>query len=98
MKSLFALLISLVMAVVPFNGFEKNKNPDIGVSKSEAKAIVLKHSGLDASDIKRYKVELDKERNVVVYEIEFDSGKYEYDYEVDANNGKVLKAQKEIRD
>ena len=33
-----------------------------------------------------------------VYEIEFDSGKYEYEYEINADTGKVIKAEKEIRD
>ncbi len=96
MKSLFAVLLSILSFIVPFSG--GNGAPEANVSKSEAKAIVLDHAELDASDVKRYKVEVDKERGSLVYEIEFDSGKYEYDYEVDADNGKILKAKKEFRD
>ena len=96
MKSLFAFLLSILSAVIPFSNGEFN--PDANISKSEAKAIVLDHAELDASDVKRYKVEMDKERGRLVYEIEFDSGKHEYDYKVDAENGKVLKAEKEFRD
>ncbi|MBQ3151507.1 MAG: PepSY domain-containing protein [Clostridia bacterium] len=71
---------------------------DVSVSKEEAKSIVLAHAGLTASDVKRYKAELDRERGGLVYEIEFDSGKYEYEYEVDAQNGRILKAEKDFRD
>ncbi len=71
---------------------------DVSVSKEEAKSIVLAHAGLTASDVKRYKAELDRERGGLVYEIEFDSGKYEYEYEVDAQNGRILKSEKDFRD
>lgn len=68
------------------------------VTKDEAKAAALKHAGLAEKDVVRFKAELDKERNGLVYEIEFNSGKYEYEYEVSAENGKVLKHEKEFRD
>lgn len=68
------------------------------VTKDEAKAAALKHAGLAEKDISRFKSELDKERNGLVYEIEFEAGKYEYEYEVNAENGKVLKAEKERKD
>lgn len=68
------------------------------ITKEKAKSIVLAHAGLEASEITRYRIELDKERRIYVYEIEFDSGKYEYDYEVNAESGKIIKAEKEFRD
>lgn len=71
---------------------------NVKISKDEAKNIVLGHAGLADIDISRYKAELDRERNVLVYEIEFDSGKYEYEYEVNADSGKIIKAEKERRD
>ena len=71
---------------------------DVKVTKDEAKAAALKHAGLNENEISRYKVELDKERNGLVYEIEFEAGKLEYEYEVSAEDGKVLKAEKERRD
>lgn len=67
-------------------------------TKDEAKAAALKHAGLAEKDVVRFKSELDKERNGLVYEIEFNSGKYEYEYEVSAENGKVLKHEKEFKD
>lgn len=77
---------------------EKQASADVKVTKEEVKKTVLAHAKLNEADVKFYKVELDRERNGLVYEVEFDSGKYEYDYEVDAENGKVLKAEKEFRD
>lgn len=71
---------------------------DLNISRDKAKAIALSHAGLAESDISRYKSELDRERNGIVYEIEFDSGKFEYEYEINADTGKVIKAEKEIRD
>ena len=97
MKSLFAFLLSILSAFTPF-GAARDYNPETKISRSEAKTIVLNHAELDASDVRRYKVEADKERGKLVYEIEFDSGRFEYEYEVDGENGKVLKAEKEFRD
>lgn len=68
------------------------------ITKEEAKAAALKHAGLNASDVKRITVELDRERNGLVYEVDFDAGKYEYEYEINAENGKVIKSEKELRD
>lgn len=68
------------------------------ITKEEAKAAALAHAGLAEKEISRFKAELDKERNVLVYEIEFEAGKYEYEYEVNAENGKVIKNEKEYRD
>ncbi len=97
MKNLFAFLLSILSLLTTFSTAEK-LNPEANISKSEAKAIVLEHAELDASDVKRYKVETDNEHGRLVYEIEFDSGRYEYEYEVDAESGKILKAEKELRD
>lgn len=72
--------------------------PAITVTKEEAKAIALAHAGLSDTDIRHYRIELDRERKILVYEIEFDAGKFEYDYEVNAETGKIVKAEKEIND
>lgn len=101
MKKLFTLFLSFITAVFPFFGFNNNNNPpatEANVTKEEAKAIVLEHAELDASEISRYKIELDKDGRRLVYEVEFDSGRYEYDYEVNAETGKIIKAEKEFRD
>lgn len=68
------------------------------ITKEKAKSIVLAHAGLNESEIKYYRIEPDRERGTLVYEIEFNAGKHEYDYEVNAENGKIIKAEKELRD
>ncbi len=68
------------------------------ITKEKAKTIVLSHAGLEENEIGRYKIELDRERNTLVYEIEFTSGKHEYDYEVNAEIGKIIKSEKEFKD
>ncbi len=73
-------------------------NIDNIITKEEAKAAALNHAGLNASDVKRIEIELDRERNGLVYEIDFDAGKYEYEYEINAENGKVIRSAKEFRD
>ena len=73
-------------------------NVDNIITKEEAKAVAIKHAGLKAADVKRIEIELDRERNGLVYEIDFDAGKYEYEYEINAESGKVIKAEKEFRD
>ena len=102
MKNLFAVLLSLITTLFPFIGVGQNKNnpanPETIITRDDAKAIVLKHSGFEEAEIRGYKAELDKERGVLVYEIEFDSGKYEYEYEVNAETGKIIKSEKEYRD
>ncbi len=83
----------------PDNTANPNANTvDNIVTKEEAKAAALKHAGLKEADVKRLRVELDRERNYLVYEVDFDAGKYEYEYEVNAETGKVVKAEKEFRD
>ncbi len=83
----------------PDNTANLNANTvDNIVTKEEAKAAALKHASLKESDVKRLRVELDRERNYLVYEVDFDAGKYEYEYEVNAENGYILKAEKELRD
>lgn len=68
---------------------------ELNISAKEAKAIALGHAGLAETDIRHYRIELDRERKTLVYEIDFDAGKNEYEYEINADTGKVIKAEKE---
>ena len=70
--------------------------PAIGEDK--AKEAALGHAGVTAADIREYKIKLDTEDGVQVYEIEFKAKGYEYDYEVRAADGAILKADNEADD
>lgn len=99
MKNILAILLSFIITIFPFLGVNnKPANPELNITKEEAKAIILDHAGLKESEIARYRIELDNERGKAVYEVEFDSGKFEYDYEINADTGEVLKSEKEFRD
>lgn len=67
-------------------------NDYIGVDK--AREIVLNHAGLDSSDVRFSKVELDIDYHIATYEIEFYHDYYEYDYEIDAVTGEILKYER----
>ena len=64
------------------------------ITKDKAKAAALKHAGLKASQITGYKIELEKEKNNVIYDIEFTANGYKYDYDINAVTGKVIKSEK----
>ena len=64
------------------------------ITKDKAKVAALKHAGLKASQITGYKIELEKEKNNVIYDIEFTANGYKYDYDINAVTGKVIKVEK----
>lgn len=66
------------------------------ISKSEAISIALKRAGVAKNKAIDLSCELDKEKNVYVYEVDFEYGRYDYEYVINAKTGKVLRAQKEI--
>lgn len=68
------------------------------ISKSEAKSIALKRAGVSSSNIKNYRIELDSDDGVKVYEVSFRVGNVEYDVEINAKTGKVRDFDKEIED
>lgn len=68
------------------------------ISKSEAKSIALKRAGVSSSSISNYRIELDSDDGVKVYEVSFRVGRVEYDVEINAKTGKVRDFDKEIED
>lgn len=69
-----------------------------GITAERAKEIALRHAGLAESDVRRLKVETDRDHGVTKYEIEFQNGRMEYEYEINAETGDILKAEKEYDD
>lgn len=56
-----------------------------------AREIALEHAGLNNSDVKFNKVDLDINHSVDIYEVEFYYNNMEYDYEINATTGEILK-------
>ena len=75
---------------------ESQKSAEITAEK--AKEIALRHAGLQANEVKRLKVERDRDDGIVKYDVEFEKGRVEYDYEIHAATGKILKTEKDLFD
>ena len=68
------------------------------IGEEKAKGIALRHAGLSENNISDFRIKLDYENGIQVYEIHFRSGEYEYEYDVDVNSGNILKSEKEFDD
>lgn len=60
------------------------------IGKKKAIRIALKDAGFKKSQVKRLKVEVDREDGHKIYEVEFKKGKYEYEYDIAYYSGKIL--------
>ncbi len=65
------------------------------VSALDAKAIVVKHAGVEEDSVLLYQSEIDMDDGRKVYEIKFYSGEYEYEYKVDCTSGEILKYERD---
>ena len=68
------------------------------LSAEEAKAIALKHAGLEAAQVKGLQAEYDVDDGVPEWEVEFYEGGMEYSYEIHAESGKIRSWDKEKED
>ena len=68
------------------------------IGGERALEIALAHGGIPKEEITTYKMDMDLEKGVMVYELEFQYGGYEYEYDVDAQTGEIIKNRKEIDD
>lgn len=70
-----------------------NENTDKYISENKAKEIAFNHADVKTSDVKKLKINLD--RNDKQYDIEFTVNNIEYEYEIDAVTGKILSYDKD---
>lgn len=68
------------------------------ITAEEAKELALKHAGLKENDVKRLKVEKDRDNGILHFDVEFEKGHVEYDYEIHEETGKIMKAEKDFDD
>lgn len=68
------------------------------IGEEKALQAALAHAGVSAADIPFYRMDMDVEKGMMVYEIEFYCGGYEYEYDIDAGTGEIVKNKKEIDD
>lgn len=60
------------------------------ITAEEAIELALKDACVPEADIRDLDVELDRERNSLVYEIDFDYERNEYSYDIDAITGEII--------
>lgn len=68
------------------------------ITADEAKAIALKHAGVQESDALGLRVKQEQEDSLLIYEVEFRAGGIEHEYELLALDGTILKAERDKDD
>ena len=72
-------------------------NPFAGlITMADAKRIALAAAGIAETDARNFKVELDSEGVLMLYEVEFNSGFHEYEYKIDARTGAIVGTKKKL--
>ncbi len=61
------------------------------ISIEQARDIAFKDAGVNRSNVRKFKYELDMEYGMPVYEIEWKIGFKEYEYNIDAIGGRIMK-------
>ncbi|MBR3838891.1 MAG: PepSY domain-containing protein, partial [Clostridia bacterium] len=67
------------------------------IAKEAALAIAIKDAGINEADVRDLDIELDKEREIFVYEIDFETynnrQEIEYEYDINAVTGEIIKKE-----
>ncbi len=67
---------------------------DKRITANQAKKVALNHAGFTESQVKRLKVELDRDDGITYYEVDFYAGDNEYEYKIHAIDKSILQAEK----
>lgn len=68
------------------------------IAEEQAKSIALEDAQVKESDVKRIRIERDRDDGRQVYDIDFYAGTKEYDYEIDLYTGQILSRDLDIED
>ncbi len=72
-----------------------NNSSSAKISENEAKAIALKHAGIEENNITGLSITLERDDGILEYEIDFHSNGFEYDYDINAQTGEIISSNKE---
>lgn len=76
---------------------EYTKPAEDRIAKEAALAIAIKDAGINEADVRDLDIELDKEREIFVYEIDFETynnrQEIEYEYDINAATGEIIKKE-----
>ncbi len=68
------------------------------IGSDRAKEIALEHAGYTETAVYGMEVEMDYEKDVMIYEVEFHADAQEYDYDIHAKTGEIVKNHAERDD
>ena len=82
--ALCALLVGggTVLAMGNTGGNQLQQDAQGEISEQQAKEAVLAHAGIAESDVTRWKIQLDREDGIPVYDVDFTTATHDYDYDV----------------
>ncbi len=98
--ALCALLVGggTVLAMGNTGGNQLQQDAQGEISEQQAKEAVLAHAGIAESDVTRWKIQLDREDGIPVYDVDFTTATHDYDYDVNRNTGEIVKFSSEVRE
>lgn len=62
------------------------------IGRPDAERIALSDAGYERDDVSRFRIEMDHDDGIGLYEISFNADGYEYEYDVRINDGTILKS------
>ena len=62
------------------------------IGRPDAERIALSDAGFERKDVSRFRIEMDHDDGIRLYEISFSADGYEYEYDVSIDDGTILKA------
>ena len=65
------------------------------IGDQAATEAALRHAGVEQTNARNIKCEMDWENGRMVYEVDFDAAGYEYEYEIAAKTGEIIRFEKE---
>lgn len=91
MKKMLTMVVALVAFVAIFGGCTTaSKAPENVIGEEAAKTIALENAGVEASEVKFVRCNLEFDDGIWKYDIEFRQGKTEYDAEIKADDGYII--------
>ena len=66
------------------------------ISRDRAIEIALSHAALSRDAVFSVEAEVDRERNLTVWDVEFEDRDHEYSYYIDAHSGEIIRSEKDI--
>ena len=91
-KTIRNLAIAALFIFPGISGFPQ----EVQQTAAPAAPVSAQAAGIAEANARNFKVELDSEGVLMLYEVEFDSGFHEYEYKIDARTGAIVGTKKKL--